>query len=204
MKTVRWLTLGLGIGVLLSFAPSCGQSGACGPLTCFGCCDATGLCVSGTTDAVCGSAGASCSACSGATLCAVGSCVAALPAGGDDAGTGDGGTDAGYDAGIPTPTNPLGFTVTIIPDPARRGSNAMSVLIKSANDLRVPGATLTAQTWMPAMGHGSATPSVVEEGAGLYTVSNVSFTMGGTWEVTLTASAPGGLSGSQKYSYAVP
>lgn len=120
-----------------------------------------------------------------------------------DAGVDAGSTvDAGVDAGVASPTNPLGFTVSIVPDPPRLGSNTMSVFLRGANGVPVPGAVLTAKTFMPSMGHGSATPTVVEVGAGVYTVNGVSFTMFGTWTVTLTA-AKGPLSGTQTFTYSV-
>lgn len=44
---------------------------ACGPETCEGCCDASGECVSGDTDAVCGKGGQACGACGAEEECEV-------------------------------------------------------------------------------------------------------------------------------------
>jgi len=53
---------------------------------------------------------------------------------------------------------------------------------------------------MPGMGTGHATG--VEVGGGEYTISNVDFTMGGGWRVTVTANV-GDLSGSQVMNYSL-
>jgi len=47
----------------------------CGPSTCNGCCDATGTCRTGTSNAVCGTGGALCTACSGSNSCSNGQCT---------------------------------------------------------------------------------------------------------------------------------
>lgn len=201
MNTLRWLCIGLFAGALLSLAPSCGAPYVCGPGTCFGCCDATGACVGGAALDACGTAGATCAPCGSTQTCEVGICKNVSNGGGGGAGGGGG---SGGDAGVQQPTNPLEFTVVTIPDPVQYGTNSMRVTIKGANGVRVPDATLTAKTWMPAMGHGSATPTVTNASGGDYVVSGVSFTMYGTWTVTLSATAQGGLlSGSKVFTYTV-
>lgn len=117
-----------------------------------------------------------------------------------DAGPADGGLDGGTPA---VPTNPLVFAVTIVPDPARLGRNVLSVIIRGTNGVPVPNANLSVGVFMPAMGHGSSeTPVVTVNGAGEYTVEHVTFTMQGTWRVTLTATA-GDLSGTTVLNYGV-
>ena len=191
----RWLAVGVAVGVVASLVPSCGQE-ACGPTTCFGCCDLAGLCQSGTDLEACGTAGGSCNSCSANQVCQVGECLLVLDT--------TNGSDAGTDAGVPVaPTNPLSFTASIAPNPAVVGSNTMTVTIAGANGVAVTGAALTARTFMPAMGHGSPTPTVTETGNGGYKVSSVRFTMSGVWQVTLTATCAGGLSGSKVFNYTV-
>jgi hypothetical protein len=150
--------------------------------------------VSGTEQAVCGTQGGVCSACAAAQSCQVGVCTSTA------SNTPDAGTDAGTNA---APTMPLTFTVTITPDPPILGSNSLKVILTGANGVPVTGATLSATTFMPAMGHGSPTPTCAEVGAGEYKVTGVKFTMYGDWQVTLDASTGGGLSGNQVFDYTV-
>ncbi len=193
MRIVRWSLLGFLVGGLTAVVSSCG-SGPCGPSTCFGCCDASGQCVSGTDQSVCGTQGGACSACSAEQVCKVGVCTSTA------APVQDGGTDAGANA---APTMPLTFTATITPDPPILGSNKLKVILTGANGVAVTGATLSGSTFMPAMGHGSPAPTCSEVGGGEYKCLNVRFTMYGGWQVTLDASAAGGLSGQQVFDYAV-
>ncbi len=91
---------------MLLVANGCSSStgtSACGPDTCNGCCSSSGQCLSGDTEAGCGTAGALCSVCLAGQVCAANTCQ--TPTGGlDDGGTRtDGGTDEDggtADAGI--------------------------------------------------------------------------------------------------------
>ncbi len=69
----------LALGALVLFglaATACGPTTpACGPGTCFGCCDAAGVCQPGTTPSACGGNGAACTACFAGQSCSVGTCV---------------------------------------------------------------------------------------------------------------------------------
>ena len=198
MKMVRWLALGLAIGLLFSLAPSCGQA-ACGPTTCFGCCDATGLCVTGTEVAVCGINGGACNACGASQLCQQGIC--AFTGGGSDGGTPDAGTDAGN--GVVDPTNPLAITIAISPSPPQLGSNSLTVMVKGANGVSVTGATVKASFMMPSMpGMGTGHSTGTEVGGGEYSVGNINFSMGGGWKVTVDATK-GALSGTQFVTYSL-
>ncbi len=117
-----------------------------------------------------------------------------------DAGTET--ADAGQTANG-DPTNPLALTATIAPNPPQVGRNTLSVTIKGANGVPVTGATLKVKVFSPAMGHGSSeTPVVTESGNGVYTVTRVTFTMVGQWQVTLDATK-GALSGTKVLDYTV-
>jgi len=65
--------------------------GPCTPVNCKGCCDASGVCNSGTEASACGVSGGTCFACSAGTSCAAGTCVPGSSAGGS-------GSTAGGDA----------------------------------------------------------------------------------------------------------
>ncbi|MBX7102068.1 MAG: hypothetical protein K1X89_30415 [Myxococcaceae bacterium] len=91
LSTLRVALLGMGIGLLVALAPSCGKK--CGPDTCStGCCNAKNECVGGTDTATCGKGGASCSACSGTDTCTDGACTPVMVM---DAGQDAGEVDAG-------------------------------------------------------------------------------------------------------------
>lgn len=194
MRIIRWLVLGMAIGLLVSVAPSCGQA-ACGPTTCFGCCDATGLCVTGAEVSACGVSGAVCNACGAAQACQQGGCVFT------NEGTPDAGTDGG--SGVVDPTNPLALTVAISPNPPIQGDNTLTVMVKGANGVPVIGATLKASFMMPSMpGMGTGHATGVESGGGEYSIDKVKFTMGGGWRVTVDATQ-GALAGTQVMNYSL-
>jgi len=95
------ILLGLAVGFLAGLSPSCGASKPCAE-TCAGCCDATGACLSGTSDAACGSAGSTCVACPAGRSCSAGFCSAATgggAGGGNATGGGGGSSDGGGNTG---------------------------------------------------------------------------------------------------------
>ncbi len=195
---LKWIVLGMAVGLVASLAPSCGPTAACGPGTCYGCCDAAGECVGGITQDSCGGNGVACVACAAGQVCVTGACSTPLSNDGVDAGA-----DAGVDAGTVAPTNPLELTVAINPDPPRLGRNSLSVSVKGANQVPVTTATLSVNVYMPAMGHGSPeTPVVTAQSDGTLRVDKVTFSMQGTWRVTLTATS-GALSGTRQLFYTV-
>jgi hypothetical protein len=76
------LVVGGLFGLLLSFA-SCGAAkAACSAANCIGCCDSTGMCVSGNTTTSCGASGNLCKACSSGQACSSGVCKAGGTGGG--------------------------------------------------------------------------------------------------------------------------
>ena len=197
MKAVRWLVLGMAIGLAVSLAPACGKD-PCGSTNCTGCCDESGACVSGAEVSNCGSRGGACNACGASQACDQGTCV--FPSSGSDAGTPDAGTDGGN--GVVDPTNPLAITVAISPYPPSN-SNTLTVMVKGANGVSVTGATVKASFMMPSMpGMGTGHSTGTEVGGGEYSVPGVDFSMGGGWKVTVTATK-GTLAGSQAMNYSL-
>ncbi|HET6346566.1 MAG TPA: FixH family protein [Myxococcota bacterium] len=72
------------------------------------------------------------------------------------------------------------------------GSNGLTFAVVDAGGAAVSDATITVKAYMPKHGHGSsATPTIVPEGTG-YKATGVLLFMPGLWEITLTATAPGG------------
>jgi hypothetical protein len=74
---------GLALALL---SASCSCDAACGPDTCTGCCDTSGLCVGGATDSFCGANGAACRTCGTGFSCLSQACSASGAAGGGAAG----------------------------------------------------------------------------------------------------------------------
>ncbi len=109
------------------------------------------------------------------------------------------GCDSSDDA---VPDGTLAITAALDALPAQVGRNTMTVQLRDGDDLPVGGASLVVMPEMPAHGHGSTEePIVVDQGAGIYAVSQVTFTMPGAWVVQINATGPGGATGS--YSLAV-
>ena len=84
--------------------------------------------------------------------------------------------------------------ITPDPDPPVTGDNTITMHLIGADGEPVSGATVTAEPWMPAHGHGSSEEPVVEASedmAGMYTISNVVFTMPGHWEVRIDVAHEG-------------
>lgn len=97
---MRHLAILLAVGALVAAAAvGCGTTTtACGPTTCDGCCDSTGVCRTGDTDLACGVAGVRCNTCSNIQSCRARQCLLLEVDGGNE----DAGTDAGTeDAGTP-------------------------------------------------------------------------------------------------------
>ncbi len=183
MNNVRWLVLGVTVGLALSLVPACGLGAACGPQTCAGCCDATGVCVETAAVSACGLNGVACGVCTATQACVQGGC-AEVNAAPQDSGVPDAGSSAAL------PTNPLAITMTINPDPPRTGLNVVTATVKGANGLPVTGATVKATFMMPSMpGMGTGHANGTEVDGGVYTISGVNFTMAGDWKVTVTATS---------------
>jgi hypothetical protein len=78
----------------------------------------------------------------------------------------------------------------LLPDQkVEMGVNKVDIIIHDKNDRDVPGADITVTPWMPSMDHGvMEKPVINEKGGGLYSVSNVVFSMTGEWELRLRIS----------------
>lgn len=93
-----------GIVAVAVLAAACGggsmeMGGGCGPATCGGCCDGTGVCQPGVTEATCGGGGRACDVCAVGQVCGAGRCGAAAGVGGG-AGGGFGGGVASVGGGF--------------------------------------------------------------------------------------------------------
>jgi hypothetical protein len=108
---------------------------------------------------------------------------AALPGCGAEDGAGEGqeGTVVGYRGALDFEATPLA--------PPAAGANAFRVrLAEHGSGAPLEGAALRVRAVMPSMGHEApAEPEVEEISPGLYEVTDIVFTMPGTWEVRYTA-----------------
>jgi hypothetical protein len=129
----------------------------------------------------------------------------------------DAGSSAGPDSGAPDAaevadagaqdaaavTDVLTMTATINPSPPKTGQNTMTVFVKYSNGSVVANADVTVNPQMPSMGHGSSEVPVVEyKGGGEYKAYPVTFTMPGTWRVTVRA-VKGSRSGELVFNWAI-
>ena len=83
------------------------------------------------------------------------------------------------------------FSVEVLlPDQkVEMGVNKVDIIIHDRNDRDVAGADITVTPWMPSMDHGvMEKPVINEKGGGLYSVTNVVFSMTGEWELRLRIS----------------
>ncbi len=79
------------------------------------------------------------------------------------------------------------------PEPPTPSGDVLEMLLMDTTGALLPGATVKATPWMPAMGHGSPkTPVVKDDGGGHYTISNLLFTMLGKWELRIDVTADAG------------
>lgn len=69
------------------------------------------------------------------------------------------------------------------------GVNRVDLIVHNRRDEDVTGADISAEPWMPSMGHGvMESPTVMEKGGGLYNLHNVVLSMTGDWELRLRIS----------------
>ncbi|MFZ5442181.1 MAG: hypothetical protein ACOZQL_19390 [Myxococcota bacterium] len=96
MTTFKWMSLGALLGFFVAIGASCGPA-KCTPQSCaFGCCDSSGTCQAGSSDAQCGGQGRACAACVLGQTCQLGQCVLV---GGGGAGNGSTGGGSGATGG---------------------------------------------------------------------------------------------------------
>ena len=78
----------------------------------------------------------------------------------------------------------LVIDVRTSPQPPSRGTNQVELTVTTASDgAPVDGLSLDVEPWMPAMAHGTSTPTVTPEGSGVYLVTEVYLYMPGVWEL---------------------
>jgi len=89
-------------------------------------------------------------------------------------------------------------------EPTRLGPNVMTVSVWVRNEAAV-GANLAVVATMPGHGgHGTNEVPVVDEvSAGIYEVTNLVFTMPGTWQIEVQVVTGDGLERSQRFEYTV-
>ncbi len=109
-------------------------------------------------------------------------------------------------SGSPTTTatsdsGALSIEVFTCPDPPSRGTNDVELLVQR-DGTPVDGLTLDVSPFMPAMGHGTSTPTIMAEGGGKYLVTEVYLYMPGVWELRTTFS--GAVSDHAAPSLSVP
>jgi hypothetical protein len=76
----------------------------------------------------------------------------------------------------------LAVAVRTSPQPPSRGTNSVELTITRVSDgAPVDGLTLDVVPWMPAMGHGTSTPTVTAQGGGVYLATEVYLYMPGIW-----------------------
>ncbi|MFP4598508.1 MAG: FixH family protein [Persicimonas sp.] len=72
------------------------------------------------------------------------------------------------------------------PAPPQTGDAELHFELFDADEEAVADATITVEPWMPGHGHGSPeTPSVTETSAGNYHVTNIVYSMPGTWDLRI-------------------
>jgi hypothetical protein len=99
-----------------------------------------------------------------------------------------------YDQSIAKWTDNGLFTIEmVIPEKElRMGVNSLELIVHDKQNKDIPGAEITITPWMPTMGHGvMEKPVVMERGGGLYSVSNVVFSMTGHWQLQITVAQDG-------------
>ena len=93
-----------------------------------------------------------------------------------------------YDDSLFKVTDKGEFSVEVLfPDKkVEMGVNRIDLIIHNKMDKDVAGARISVAPWMPSMGHGVMEKPVVDEkGGGLYSLSNVVFSMTGDWELQI-------------------
>ncbi|MEZ4269714.1 MAG: FixH family protein [Myxococcota bacterium] len=99
-----------------------------------------------------------------------------------------------------TTAKQLALALSWDPAPPTTGQNRLTITVTHADGSPAPGATLTVDPQMPAMGHGSSeTPVITEVDPGVYEAFPVTFQMPGEWTLSVTATH-GTMSGSASAS----
>jgi|TARA_B100001964_G_C14204508_1_gene587439 methionine-rich copper-binding protein CopC len=99
------------------------------------------------------------------------------------------------------------MTITAVMDPeepTQLGPNVMTLAL-SMGEMSVTNATITVVPTMPGHGaHGTnEVPVVTETGDGVYEVTNLVFTMPGTWQLEVRVVATDGMETNKHFAYTV-
>lgn len=79
-----------------------------------------------------------------------------------------------------------------MPEAPVTGVNMVHLKLLDAQNAPVSGATIEVEPFMPGHGHGTPeVPSVADDDEGMYTISNIKYTMPGAWELRIDVSAGG-------------
>ncbi len=90
----------------------------------------------------------------------------------------------------PESSGSLKIDAHTVPEQPHIGQNTLVVFVFDADGTPVDGAALSVDAFMPSMGHGSTeVPVITEVGGGEYHADPLTFTMPGTWQVTVQAAA---------------
>jgi len=99
-----------------------------------------------------------------------------------------------YDQSLAQWTDNKLFTIEmVIPEKElRMGVNSLELIVHDKDNKDIPDAEITVTPWMPTMGHGVMEKTMImERGGGLYSVSNVVFSMTGHWQLLITVTKGG-------------
>jgi hypothetical protein len=97
----------------------------------------------------------------------------------------DDGSDAITGSGMVTSAS-YAVDYTSEPESPVVGTNQLMLHVTNAEGEPVAGATVTVEAFMPAHGHGMASPpDVMETEPGSYHVTGLIFSMPGEWEITI-------------------
>jgi len=92
---------------------------------------------------------------------------------------------------VTTDSGSLRVELTSTPNPPVVGTNSVEITVTRASDSAPQeGLSIDVVPWMPAMHHGTSSPTVTAEGGGRYLVSDLYFFMAGTWVLKTTFSGP--------------
>jgi len=92
-----------------------------------------------------------------------------------------------------------------MPAPPSKGDNQWMIELHDMNSTPIDGATIEVTPFMPEHGHGSpVSPVITPMGTGgEYNVDEVNFSMPGVWEITVSASVPGGVSDEAIFTFCI-
>ncbi len=91
---------------------------------------------------------------------------------------------------VTTDSKSLHIELSASPPPGV-GSNTLELTVtRVSDDAPQDGLSVSVVPWMPAMDHGSSTPTVTPEGGGKYRLTDLYFFMPGTWVLKTSFSGP--------------